>query len=102
MIARCLTAQANLSIGKPCRLYYRSHHHFWRLVLLIKESANDVRITVDPKRELRQIVRADRESIEYCCEFFRQHYIAWNFRHDVYFKSVISSPQTLFCHDAND
>ncbi len=71
-------------------------HHGW--IFFVEKTAHQCRIPVEAKGELRQIVGANGEPIEYFSEFFRHEHIARNLDHDINFEPVFALFQPKFAH----
>ena len=64
MIARRLAAQPDLGAGLVGLADDALDHPLHRLVLLVEQLGQLLRIAIDAERELREVIAADREAVE--------------------------------------
>src|SRR3546814_3376373 len=75
VIARRLSAQANLGTVSMGFLNNMADHPFDRRILLVELARQQFGITVDSERELSQIIAADRESVKPLGKRYREHHV---------------------------
>src|SRR5690606_41396579 len=63
-------------------------------IRLVEERREDFRVAIDAERELREVVRADRKSVEDLRELFREDHVIRDLAHDVDLELVRSEEHT--------
>src|SRR5689334_10151101 len=99
MVARGLAAQADLRSSVMRGIDHRPDHPLDRLVLLVEELGEVCRIAIDSESELRQIIAADRKSVEALRELPGKDHVRRNLAHDVDLQAVLATAQTVLRHD---
>ena len=98
MIARRLTAKTDLR-ARLARLGDDvADHPLDRLVLLVELRCEFRRVAVDAQGELRQVVRANGESIEELGEFPGEDHVGRDLAHDEDLKAVVAPLQAVLGH----
>ena len=77
-------------------------HGFDAGVAFVEDMGEELGIAVDAERELRQVVRADREAVEDLAELGRQDHVARDLAHDVDLEALIPTLEAVARHLGQD
>ncbi|KAF5138997.1 hypothetical protein E5D57_002786 [Metarhizium anisopliae] len=102
MIARRLSAYANLAPLFPRHGNDTAEHPLDGLVLLVKQIRQLARVAVHPQRQLRQVVGANREAVKVVGKLGRENHVGRNLAHDVDEQPLFAADQAVFRHDLQD
>src|SRR5262245_49657756 len=95
IIRRSLAADADL-LSIPDRGFDRECDHLLdRTVTLVEQVSDHLRITVEPERKLRQVVRPDRVAVEDFQELIGKNDVRRQLAHRVDLKIIFALYQTI-------
>src|SRR3990172_6236854 len=66
MIRRPLAANADVLAGLAAGVDSTMQQHLHRRIALVELAGDDAGVAIEPERQLREIVRAERETVEAC------------------------------------
>ena len=89
IIARRLAADADLAVFCARGCDHVGDHLFHCGISFVENLGHDFAVAIDTEDELRQIVRADGESVEDFREFIGQNDVARDFAHDINLQAVL-------------
>ncbi|KAK8914672.1 hypothetical protein VCV18_010991 [Metarhizium anisopliae] len=102
MIARGLSANANLAPLFPRHGNDTAEHPLDGLVLLVKQVRQLARVAVHAQRQLRQVVGANREAVKVVGKLGRENHVGRNLAHDVDEQPLFAADEAVFRHDLQD
>src|SRR4029079_4013257 len=74
-------------------------HPFDGLILLVEEAQEHFRVAINAKRQLGQVVGADREAVEPLSESRSQNDVRGDFAHYIDLKSLLAALKTILRHN---
>src|SRR5690606_34743786 len=95
VVARRLAAQADLAPLFVRALDHELDEPLHAGIRLVEERREDFRVAIDAERELREVVRADRKSVEDLRELFREDHVIRDLAHDVDLELVLSADEAV-------
>src|SRR6266571_6313472 len=95
MVGRTLPADADVFPGLATGLDRLSQHGFHRRVALVERGRYESRVAVQSERELREIVRPDRESVEVLEKLLGEHRVRGYLAHHDEPQAVLPALQAV-------
>ena len=102
VIGWALAANADVLASFAARLDRHRNQRLDRFIAFIEQLRDRARVAIESQRELRQIVGADRHTVEVIEETLREHRVRRQLAHHDDFQPVLAALESVRCEELDD